>query len=109
MSPITITFYCACRLCCGDGAAGVTASGVEPVPYVTIAAHRQVAFGTVARITCPELGWKAKRFVVHDRMSKRFGLDRVDVYVGGPNQHSKALKLGVKKGFVYYERNAKPK
>ena len=91
----TITAYCACALCCGPNAAGLTASGDRPVQGITVAASRSIPLGTHIRLTIPGL-WKSKEFIVQDRLAKRYD-DRVDVYF---TRHEDALKFGKRKGVV---------
>ena len=88
-----ITAYCACCLCCGPRAAGLTASGVRPVEGITVAASRSIPLGTRIRLTVPGL-WKARAFVVQDRLSRRYD-NRLDIYF---SRHSDAVKFGVKQG-----------
>lgn len=83
----TITAYCACKKCCGEGAKGITASGRLPVEGHTVAASRSIPLGT--RINIEGLGWR----VVEDRLAKRFD-GRVDVYFAS---HAAAKKFGIKK------------
>ena len=87
VSAETITAYCACRKCCGQSAAGITASGTRPVEGRTVAASRSIPLGT--RIYIEGLGWRT----VEDRTAKRFD-GRVDVYF---RSHAEALKFGKRK------------
>ena len=84
VSAETITAYCACRKCCGQSAAGITARGKRPVEGRTVAASRSIPLGT--RIYIEGLGWRT----VEDRTAKRFD-GRVDVYF---RSHAEALKFG---------------
>ena len=83
----TVTAYCACRLCCGKGAKGITASGKPPVQGRTVAASRSIPLGT--RIHIEGIGWH----VVEDRLAKKYD-GRVDVYF---KLHSDAIKFGRQK------------
>lgn len=83
MTNLVITFYCACRMCCGPDAAGLTASGIRPLEGITCAANRY-PLGT--RLYIAGIGER----VVQDRTARRFS-DRVDVYI---NDHRRALRLG---------------
>lgn len=83
----TVTAYCACRLCCGKGAKGITASGKPPVQGRTVAASRRIPLGT--RIFIEGVGWR----VVEDRLSRRYD-GRVDVFF---SQHADAVKFGKRK------------
>ena len=85
MPLATVTAYCACVLCCGPTAAGLSAEG-RPVTVGTIAAPRSVPFGT--RVRVGNLGV----FVVRDRMARRFP-DRWDIFFP---RHEDAKKFGKK-------------
>lgn len=87
----TITAYCACVLCCGPDANGITASGVRPREGVTVAAPRSVPFGT--RVYIATIGWRT----VQDRTARRYD-GRYDVYF---NRHADAKKFGIKQRKVY--------
>lgn len=80
-----LTAYCACKLCCGPNAKGITASGQRPVQGITIAASRTIPFGTQVFID-------NKQFLVQDRLAKRFD-SRFDLYF---HKHEDAKKFGVK-------------
>lgn len=86
MTNLIVTAYCACVLCCGQYADGITASGVPPVEGVTCAAN-WVPFGTTLEIE--GVGTRT----VQDRMARRFS-DRVDIYF---RDHQRALEFGIKK------------
>ena len=94
-----ITAYCACALCCGPQASGLTASGVCPVEGITVAAPRSIPLGTRIRLTVPGL-WKSRAFMVQDRLARRYD-DRVDVYF---TRHSDAVKFGKREGTLILER-----
>ena len=81
---IWVTAYCCCRLCCGEDAHGITASGAIPREGLTCAAPRRIAFGTVLMI--PGVGSR----VVQDRLAHRYD-NRVDVYV---KRHEDAVRFG---------------
>ncbi|CAK0776778.1 3D domain-containing protein [Azospirillaceae bacterium] len=85
------TFYCACRLCCGPDAAGITASGDRPVEGVTVAAPRSFPLGSRVACTIPGL-FTNRVFVVQDRTARRYD-GRWDFFV---KDHRKALQLGKK-------------
>lgn len=94
MSLALITAYCACTVCCGPHAAGITASGKRPVQGVTIAAPRHVPMGT--RVHVAGLGW----FQVQDRLARRFD-DRWDVYF---KEHETARRFGLRRARVTVAR-----
>lgn len=91
ISNAVLTAYCACRLCCGPNATGLTASGVRPTAGLTIAGPRSVPFGTVVYI--PTIG----RRVVQDRTARRFD-GRWDVYF---TRHADARRFGKRANTVY--------
>jgi 3D (Asp-Asp-Asp) domain-containing protein len=90
-----VTAYCACALCCGPSASGLTARGTRPVQGITVAASRSIPLGTRIRLTVPGL-WKARTFTVQDRLAQRYD-DRLDIYF---SRHSDAVKFGVKQGHI---------
>jgi 3D (Asp-Asp-Asp) domain-containing protein len=83
MTNAIITAYCACQVCCGPDAQGLTASGRAPVQGRTVAANG-VRFGT--RLYIAGLGWR----VVEDRLHPRY-TGRVDVYFA---RHEDAARFG---------------
>jgi len=90
MPWITVTAYCACHLCCGPQACGLTASGTTPVEGHTIAAPRRVPFGT--RIFLQGIGWRT----VEDRLSRRYD-NRFDLYMVS---HRRAARFGKRQVWV---------
>lgn len=86
-----ITAYCACKLCCGPRAKGITASG-KPIRYGYVACN-WLPYGTVVYIDT--LGY----YTVMDRGAKSlFGskhnkIKHIDVYLPS---HRAAKKFGVK-------------
>ena len=81
---VTVTAYCACKICCGKDAKGITAAGTRPMQGRTVAASRSIPMGT--RIHIEGIGWRT----VEDRLAKRFD-GRVDVYFAS---HDAAKKFG---------------
>ena len=79
-----ITAYCACTICCGPKASGLTASGKSPVQGVTIAASRSIPFGTKIRIN-------GHTYTVQDRLAKRYD-SRIDIYFA---KHKDAKAFGI--------------
>jgi len=90
---IKLTAYCACAVCCGQ-ADQLTASGTIPVEGLTIAAPRNIPFGT--RVTITIYGYKTNQVrIVEDRMSrKRNGWD---IFI---RSHKRAKEFGVKRARV---------
>lgn len=82
---LLVTAYCACTLCCGKHATGKTASGIKPTQGITVAASRQLPFGT--RLFIDGVGWRT----VQDRLAKRYD-NRVDVYFAS---HAQAKQFGI--------------
>ena len=82
---VDVTHYCACSLCCGENAAGITASG-KPVAEGMVAMSSYYPFGTKIEIngvmyTVEDRGWSGIENDIH----------RVDIYVP---DHQQALRLG---------------
>ena len=82
----TITAYCACTICCGKNAKGITAAGTRPVQGRTVAAPRNVPLGTKVLID-------GKPFTVEDRTARRFD-GRWDIYF---ERHQDAKNFGKRK------------
>ena len=81
----TITGFCACKLCCGPQAKGLTANGNKPIEGITIAASRKIPFGSMVFIS-------DKAYVVQDRLAKRYD-SRFDIYF---RDHAAARNFGIK-------------
>ena len=95
MTNIIVTAFCACHLCCGPNAAGITASGAKPVEGITVAASRSIPFGTIIHLTVPG-AFTNRPFVIQDRLAKRFD-GRVDLFIA---DHKRALKWGKREGTI---------
>lgn len=82
---VDVTHYCACSLCCGENAAGITASG-KPVTEGMVAMSSHYPFGTKIEIN-------GVMYTVEDRGGSGIENDihRVDIYVP---DHQQALRLG---------------
>lgn len=82
---VDVTHYCACSLCCGENAAGITASG-KPVAEGMVAMSSYYPFGTKIEIN-------GVMYTVEDRGGSDIENDihRVDIYVP---DHQQALRLG---------------
>ena len=83
---VTVTAYCACKICCGKNAKGITAAGTRPMQGRTVAAPRTIPLGT--RIHIEGIGWRT----VEDRTARRYD-GRVDIYFAS---HKDALNWGIK-------------
>lgn len=93
LTNITITAYCACKLCCGPTAKGITANGNKPVQGITIAASRTIPFGSrVTSTALPKNVSSTQTLVVQDRLSGRYD-SRFDIYF---DKHSDAKQFGIK-------------
>lgn len=95
MTNIIATSYCACVLCCGHKATGITAIVRPPVEGITIAAPRSIPLGTLVRLELPALRW-TNVFRVEDRTARRYD-GRWDVYI---EDHQKARRFGLQRGNV---------
>ena len=82
---VDVTHYCACLLCCGENAAGITASG-KTVAEGMVAMSSYYPFGTKIEIN-------GVMYTVEDRGGSGIENDihRVDIYVP---DHQQALRLG---------------
>lgn len=92
-----VSYYCACSRCT-PRPAQPTASGARLERFVTVAAPRDVPFGTVVSIE--GIGQR----VVMDRTSPRFE-GRWDVFVGDDRKaHERAKRLGITRRKITIER-----
>ena len=80
---MVVTAYCACTICCGKHARGLTANGKPPIEGHTIAASRRLVYGTTIIIN-------GHAYKIEDRLAKRYD-DRVDIYI---QEHSAAKHWG---------------
>jgi 3D (Asp-Asp-Asp) domain-containing protein len=87
----TVTFYCACMICCGKTNA-ITASMAPAVAGITVAASSTIPFGT--RIWVEGYGER----IVQDR-GGAIGQNRLDIYV---NTHDEAYRHGVKSKQIWF-------
>ena len=97
LSNIIVTSYCACKICCGSHASGLTADGHKPIEGVTVAASRSIPFGT-------KLAIDGHTYVVQDRLAKRYD-NRVDIYF---RDHKRALKWGKQTKNIYVNNSILP-
>lgn len=89
-----LTFYCACSICCGDYANGITASGTTATEGRTIAVDKnKIPLGT--KVYIEGFGW----FVAEDTGGAIKG-NRIDVFM---SSHQAALNAGVKYADVYID------
>jgi len=94
-----LTAYCDCVKCCGDFPGkirGQTASGTMATANNTLAAPKNIPFGTIVYIV--KNGVKTRLGVVEDRggaiKTKADGTIRIDVF---HNSHNEALVFGRQK------------
>lgn len=85
-----MTAYCACYKCCrkrpGDKGYGITASGARATQGVTIAAPKNIPFGT-------KIAFNGNTYIVQDRGGS-IKNKRLDLYF---ESHTEASKWGVRK------------
>lgn len=94
ISNVVFSAYCACRICCGPDASGITSLGNSPVQGRTIAAPRNIPLQTNARISVK--GY-IKTYRVEDRTAKKWDGKRWDIYF---HDHEAAKKFGIQRGTV---------
>jgi 3D (Asp-Asp-Asp) domain-containing protein len=89
---MTITAYCPCKICCGNGATGLAANG-KPPSLQTCAGPRRYPFGTV--VTIEGIG----RRILTDRLAKRYD-NRIDLFFP---THQEAKAFGIREAEVSFE------
>ena len=89
--PVTVTSevtaYCACPLCCGDSADGITATGVVPQQGRTIATD----WNYLPRGTRVKIEGFDTTFIVEDTFGKVYKGYRIDIYF---DDHEEARQFG---------------
>ena len=100
LGEFTITYYCACRMCCGkeesDPNYGITATGTVATEGRTVAVDPSVIpYGTEIRIIYPD--GEQRTYISEDRGGAIKG-NRIDVFM---ETHEKALKAGIKTAEVF--------
>ncbi len=94
LSNVVFSAYCACRICCGPNASGVTAAGTTPRDEFTIAAPRKYSLGTIVLVKTNKNAFKCR---VEDRTAKKWDGKRWDIYF---RDHEAAKKFGIQRGTV---------
>ena len=77
--------YCPCQICCGEFASGITANGSRATAGYTLAAAKDIPFGTLVYIP-----YFDRVFEVQDRGGAING-KRIDIYF---NTHGEAIAFG---------------
>ena len=85
LSNFVVTAYCACKVCCGNQASGLDASGRRPVEGVTVALPRRFPLGSIVII-------EGREYRGTDRLAKKYD-ERIDIYF---RKHSDAIAWGIK-------------
>jgi len=93
-SNVVFSAYCACQICCGSDASGITASGVSPKQEQTIAGPRSIPLGTSVLVRFGEV---KKIMRIEDRTARRWDGKRWDIYF---SSHKAAQKFGLRTGTV---------
>lgn len=83
ITNLIVTAYCACRVCCGPQANGLTASGAKPQQGITVAGPRRYPLGSKVIV-------KGHTYLLQDRLAKRYD-NRIDIYF---NNHKDAAQFG---------------
>jgi 3D (Asp-Asp-Asp) domain-containing protein len=100
IGTFTVTAYCACEVCCGKWADGITASGTVATEGRTVAADIQVlALGET--IYMEGLDGLIGGFVVEDTGAGITG-NRIDIFIA---DHQEATEYGVRELEVYQIKN----
>ena len=98
-----ITHYCDCEICQGKWV-GQTASGKEPQAFYTIAASKDIPFGTKLYFSTNYGNGLLQEFEVQDR-GGAITENCIDIFVGDSSKHQLANELGVyyTEVFIKYE------
>nr|DAW31759.1 MAG TPA: lytic transglycosylase [Caudoviricetes sp.] len=100
LGEFTITYYCACRMCCGKEESnpnyGITATGTLATEGRTVAVDPSVIpYGTEIRIIYPD---GEQRTYISEDCGGAIKGNRIDVFM---ETHEKALKAGIKTAEVF--------
>lgn len=96
--PATTIFsaYCACTICCGPNAVGLSADGTIPRKSKTGAAGKSIKLGTIINVKIPgNPHWQNRTITITDRIAERYASSRIDIFLG---DHNAAKKFGIQKG-----------
>lgn len=101
LENVTVTHYCICKKCCGkspdDPAYGITASGVQATPYVSVAVDPDVI--PLGSDVLVDYGDGEIHYYRADDTGSAVGNLHIDLCVAS---HQEALNLGVKSATVYW-------
>ena len=94
LSNVVFSAYCACHICCGPDASGITAAGTAPKGNYTIAGPR--AFPLGSRVSA-RMGERTFYFKLEDRTALKWDGKRWDIYF---HDHEAAKRFGIQRGTV---------
>lgn len=86
------TFYCPCRMCCGEHACGLTATGRTAVGAIVAVDPRSIPLGSMVHV--PGFGW----MLACDKGKKIKGPNRLDVL---KPTHAEAIEASGPKGYLW--------
>lgn len=102
---VTVTFYCSCPICCGSWSEiGLTASQTIPVAGQTLAGDTKWLGKKAIFVSVPSgmeylqyhTDGSQKVFTFEDTGNPDYiSGDRVDIFMGGPENHDLCTQLGV--------------
>jgi len=93
-SNVVFSAYCACQICCGPDASGITAIGTAPKEGRTIAGPRSIPLGTSVLVRFGEV---KKVMRIEDRTARKWDGKRWDIYF---KDHDVVRGFGLQKGTV---------
>lgn len=96
LEDVTVTHYCTCAKCCG-WSTGITASGVQATPYVTVAVDPDVI--PLGSDVLVDYGDGEMHYYRADDTGGSVKGSHIDLCVGS---HQEALELGVKTATIYW-------
>lgn len=99
LSNVVFSAYCACRICCGPDASGITSLGTVPKEGRTIAGPRSIPLQSSVSIKITDKRGivTTNKRTVEDRIAKKWDGKRWDIYF---KDHEAARRFGLRKGTV---------
>lgn len=99
ISNVVFSAYCACRICCGPDASGITSLGTIPKEGRTIAGPRSIQLQSSVSIKIIDKrgAITISKRTIEDRTAKKWDGKRWDIYF---RDHEAAKRFGIQRGTV---------